>query len=123
MKNFARSLIAAQTMRPDLLLGVRLRLAADVSPMFDSATPEFAGSLAGEALAATLENQPEYPKLCLRRHRALFARLDSATTAHFDRLAKLLPGLGFDEAGIVAYRDAAMAAFRVARPPCVRRCL
>jgi hypothetical protein len=111
MKSFARKVIAAQTARPGGVAGVR---PCDLFPMFDSRSPEQSGSLAGESFAATLENHSRYPALRSSRHRALFERLDDIVANHIDR--RLMLGLGFDEIGIVIYRDAALTAFRAARP-------
>jgi hypothetical protein len=114
VKPFARDLlIAAQTTRPDGVAGIRPR---DLLPMFDSRTPGQSGSLAGESFAATVENHPRYPALRNGRHRALFERLDGIVAKHIDHIAPHLSGLGFDEAGIVIYRAAALTAFRAARP-------
>jgi hypothetical protein len=111
---FARDLpIAAQTARPDGVAGIRPR---DLLPMFDSRSPELSGSLAGESFAAILENHPRYPALRSGRHRTLLERCDDIVANHTGGLTKLLLGLGFDEAGIVVYRDAALTAFRAARP-------
>jgi hypothetical protein len=80
---------------------------------FDSSCPQVSGSLAGDALAATLESHPRYPFLS----GALFERVDEIVVDHLDYLADLLlPGLGFDESGVEAYLAAALTAFRAARP-------
>lgn len=85
-----------------------------IQAMFDCENPGRSGNLAGESLAAVLESHPRYPKLRSSRHRALFERLDDIVVNHIDR--RLMVGLGFDEIGIVIYRDAALTAFRAARP-------
>jgi hypothetical protein len=111
MKPFARDLpIAAQTARPGGVAGVR------PCDLFDSQSPGLSGSLAGESFAATIENHPRYPSLRRGRHRALFGRLDDLVANHLDSIAGNLLGLGFDEAGVVSYRAAALTAFRAARP-------
>jgi hypothetical protein len=56
------------------------------------------------------------PSLRRGRHRALFDRLDDLVANHLDSIAGNLLGLGFDEAGVVSYRAAALTAFRAARP-------
>jgi hypothetical protein len=85
--------------------------------MFDSRTPEVSGSLAGESFAATLENHPRYPALNDVRDAALLSRIVSIIEDHFARIGAVeLPGLGFDDAGIVLYRSAALSAFRAAMP-------
>ena len=89
---------------------------ADILPMFDSTAPEFAGSLAGEAFAATLESHPKYPNLRSGRHGALFEKIDDIVADHIDRIADLLSGLGFDKYGIKIYRAAALKAVRAAYP-------
>jgi len=80
---------------------------------FDSSCPQVSGSLAGDALAATIESHPRYPFLS----GALFERVDEIVVDHLDHLADLLlPGLGFDESGVEIYLAAALTAFRAARP-------
>jgi hypothetical protein len=52
----------------------------------------------------------------MRRHRAFFERCDYLVAHHIDSITQILHGLGFNEAGIVAYRSAALTPFRAARP-------
>jgi hypothetical protein len=85
--------------------------------LFDSEAPEFSGSMAGESFAATVEAHPRYPTLCRGRCLALFGRLDDIVANHLDSIAGNLYGLGFDDAGVVVYRAAALAAFRAAILP------
>jgi hypothetical protein len=87
-----------------------------VEALFDSSRPGRSGGLAGEALAAILENHPTYPNLRKRRHRALFGRLDAIVVAHVASLAGILRGFGFDEAGARVYGAAALRAFRSVLP-------
>jgi hypothetical protein len=87
-----------------------------IQVMFDCENPGRSGNLAGESFAAILENHPRYPALRGARHRALFERLDGIVANHLDSIAGNLHGMGFDEAGIVIYRAAALTAFRAALP-------
>jgi hypothetical protein len=87
-----------------------------IQTMFDCENPGGSGDLAGESFAAALENHPRYPALRVNRHRALFKLLDDIVASHLSRIAPDLRGLGFDESGIKIYRDAALIAFRAARP-------
>jgi hypothetical protein len=84
--------------------------------LFDSTCPRNSGSLAGESFAAILERHPRYPFLRMRRHRAFFERCDDIIAHHIDSITEILHGLGFNDAGIVIYRSAALTAFRAARP-------
>jgi hypothetical protein len=84
--------------------------------MFDSATPAFSGSLAGEAFAATVESHPRYPNLRSDRHGALFRMLDDIVDNHVASLAGILHDLGFDDVRVEVYRASALTAFRAARP-------
>ena len=113
MKSFARKVIAAQTARPGGVAGVR---PCDLFPMFDRRSPEQSGSLAGESFAATLENSPRYPTLHHVRDAALLRRVNSIVVDHLYCISALLPGLGFDRAGVTVYRKAALSAFRAALP-------
>jgi hypothetical protein len=114
VKPFARDLpIAAQTTRPDGVAGIRPR---DLLPMFDSRTPDQSGGLAGESFAATLENHPRYPSLRKGRDADLLAIIDCLVEQRIRCIAELLPGLGFDGAGIALYQSAALSAFRAALP-------
>ena len=98
-------------------LGTASPRIADILPMFDCNAPEFAGNLAGESYASVLENHECYPDLRSRRDAKLLARLDRTVEQNIKRFAALLlPPLGFDEAGIVQYKSAALRAFRAALP-------
>ena len=97
-------------------LGTASPRVADILPMWDCNAPEFAGNLAGESFAATLENNPRYPALRSGRHRALFELLDDIVSNHINSIAGILQGLGFDEAGTKIYRSAALRAFRAVFP-------
>ena len=97
-------------------LGTASPRIADILPMWDCNAPEFAGNLAGESFAATLEGHPRYPNLRNGRDGALLKLLDVVVANHLDCLAELLCGLGFDEAGIAKYRSAALNAFRAVLP-------
>jgi hypothetical protein len=88
----------------------------DIQAMFDCENPEESGSLTGEFYASTLENHPRYPKLSIRRDADLLAQIDRLVGRGIDCVAELLPGLGFDDAGIGLYRSAALSAFRAAVP-------
>jgi hypothetical protein len=109
-RSFARKVIAAQC------TAGAASLASRSCDLFDSRSPELSGSLAGESFAATVENHSRYPTLRIGRHRALFEHLNEIVVSHLSRIAPNLRGLGFDEAGVLAYRAAALAAFRAARP-------
>jgi hypothetical protein len=85
-----------------------------IQAMFDCENPGRSGNLAGESFAAVLESHPRYQKLRSSRHRALFERLDDIVANHIDR--RIMLGLGFDEIGVAIYRNAALTAFRAARP-------
>jgi hypothetical protein len=85
-------------------------------PMFDSEQPDHAGGLAGEYLASALERHPRYPNLDPLRDASLFRRANDATRATLDKVAKDLPGLGFDEAAITVWKLAALSAFQAALP-------
>jgi hypothetical protein len=88
----------------------------DIQAMFDCENPGRSGNLAGESFAATLENHPRYPALRSGRHRALLERCADIVAHHVDSITGILHGLGFNDAGIVIYRSAALSAFRAARP-------
>jgi hypothetical protein len=113
MKTIARNLIAAQCTVGAASLA---SWPCDLSSLFDSRAPELSGSLAGESFAATLENSARYPSLHQARHAALLRRVDSLVVDHLFYISALLPGLGFDGAGISAYQKAALSAFRAAIP-------
>jgi hypothetical protein len=104
------------------LCGARSRLGtasprvADILPMFDATCPRASGDLLGESLASTLENHPRYPSLRKKRDADLLATIDCLMEYRIRCIANLLPGLGFDGAGIALYRGAALSAFRIALP-------
>jgi hypothetical protein len=85
-------------------------------PMFDCEQPDHAGGLAGEFLASAIEGHPRYPYLDPVRDARLFRRASKAAGATIEKVACLLPGLGFDEAGLVIWKLAAMSAYQAALP-------
>ena len=89
----------------------------NIHSMLDAENPIRAGGLAGESYASVLENHPRYPSLRRARDAELLTRLDRAVEHQIRNFAALLlPPLGFDEAGILQYRSAALSAFRAALP-------
>jgi hypothetical protein len=94
---------------------VRPRI-ADILPMFDATCPRASGDLIGESFASTLENHQRYPSLRKCRDADLLALLDCFVEQRIRGIAELLPGLGFDGAGIAVYKSAALGAFRAALP-------
>jgi len=84
--------------------------------MFDCCLPVTSGNLIGESFASTLENHARYPSLRKGRDADLLAIIDCLVEQRIRRIAKLLPGLGFDGTGIVLYQAAALNAFRSALP-------
>ena len=88
----------------------------DIHSMFDCCLPVTSGNLIGESFASTLENHARYPSLRKGRDADLLAIIDCLVEQRIRRIAKLLPGLGFDGTGIVLYQAAALSAFRSALP-------
>jgi hypothetical protein len=88
----------------------------DAQAMFDSGCPYQSGDLLGFSFASTLENHHRYPSLRKKRDADLLAIIDCLVEYRIRCIAKLLPGLGFDRAGIVLYQAAALSAFRAALP-------
>jgi hypothetical protein len=97
-------------------LGTASPRIADILPMWDCNAPEFAGNLIGESFASTLESHPRYPLLRKGRDADLLAIIDRLVEQRIRRIAELLPGFGFDGAGIALYRSAALNAFRSVFP-------
>jgi hypothetical protein len=97
-------------------LGTASPRVADILPMFNCNAPGFSGNLIGESFASTLENHAHYPSLRKGRDSDLLAIIDCLVEQRIRCIAELLPGLGFDRAGIALYQRAAMSAFRDALP-------
>ena len=88
----------------------------DIHSMFDCCLPVTSGNLIGESFASTLENHARYPSLRKGRDADLLAIVDCLVEQRIRRIAELLPGFGFDGAGIALYRSAALSAFRAVFP-------
>jgi hypothetical protein len=88
----------------------------DIQAMFDGGCPYQSGDFLGFSFASTFENHPRYPSLRKTRDADLLATIDCVVEYRIRCIAKLLPGLGFDGAGIALYRSAALSAFRAALP-------